>query len=122
MELISEENYLKLLASAGHVTEKYNIPKSMQPIYIDKARKIFRLIKNNDKVNQFLIGRFLEQYVENICANKKRIEEKLEPNDGGTIHQNSYYIKLSVEDFIKILSRITVDDVHLSEDEIKEMR
>ena len=120
MELLNEKEFISILKSAEIMGKTNNIFKSKNPINLAKAKKIFSELQKNEKLNSFLIERYLEEYVKFIYENREKIKQNIDIDYSDKIGNNNFYINMKDEDFKKTLSRITINDEHLSEDEVKE--
>ena len=116
MEVLSQEDFLSTLDKLKKThPDVYNNKRSRYYIDMEKAKSIIKLVLKNDRLNKFLISGFFEKYVAFIYKNKDEIMKvpEEEPDD------DSFYVRMPVDSFRRILSRIVIDDVHLSDDEVE---
>lgn len=118
--MLNEECFINILSLLKFVDKANNINAGGQEIDLDKAKSIIKSLKENEKFDSFISDRFLEEYVLMIYKYKGRIKEEMSFPDINTIETNSYYINMSVSEFRKTLSRITIGENHLDEDEVEE--
>lgn len=120
MTLLDEKNFVKILEHEKNTEpDVYANKQSREYIDIEKAKSIIKLLLKNEKLNEFLISGFLEKYVEYVYKNKEQIESIPINKDNIGIDQNEYSFDFSDEDFRKMISKITIDEKHLPDEEIQ---
>lgn len=113
-EFITEESFIKVLKAI-----KFN-RESDSNINIKKGHDIINLVKKNKKFNEFLISKFIEDYVQYVCTHKTIIEQNITNNYRSDLNNNEFYIKMSCDGFKNIASKITINGKHLSGEEINQ--
>lgn len=111
---ITEEGFVKVLQAI-----KFNRENDSN-INIKKGFDIINLVRKNKKFNEFLISKFIEDYIKYVCTHKTVIEQNIANNYKSDLNNNGFYIKMSCDSFKNMATKITIDGKHLSDEEIEQ--
>lgn len=110
-ELVSEENFMKILEVI-----KSNEDESIE---LKKGKKIIELIKSNEKFDNFLTSQFIEDYIQYMYTNYNNIMKYDSNESSEKIHGTDLCIDMTEDEFKKEIQKIAIEGEHLSEDELQ---